>query len=116
MKFLLFEDLKERPERVVNEVLDFLGVSSEGFQFQNEIRNKTVLPKFPLPLYIARRLSGRGRLFNYTEKLTGYLFATTDKKPEMKQFTKEELKKFFEPYNEKLALLTGLDVSKWNQD
>ena len=37
------------------------------------------------------------------------------KTPEIKPETKEELRKYFEPYNKELIKFTGLDLSKWDE-
>ncbi|GAB5400443.1 MAG: sulfotransferase [Aureisphaera sp.] len=117
MLFVLFEDLIQPygPDHVLNEVFQFLEVSPQDFDFDEEPRNKTILPRFPYSLYLAKKW-GLTKSFKMNRFLNYMNFS--NKKPgyqKLSQSQREKLVDYFKPHNEKLAALIGKDLSIWNQ-
>lgn len=111
MHFLLFENLLRSPLSELNRVARFLGVPP----FESdppEIRsNPARYPRWPLSLWLARRIAGRhSRLF---EIVTGVNTRPPRRPPPIPPDVEKHLRKTFAPYNQKLAELTGLDLSLW---
>lgn len=117
-RFLLFEDLIQTPQQVVKQCLDFMGVKSEGFQFQPEAKNQT------------RCLNKVGRkfrkfCFQLDDSERGYLIPsllrevvfslTTNAQgfPKMQPQERNFLQEYFAEKKSKLQQLTGLSLHQW---
>lgn len=114
MHFMLFEDLIADFDNAMSCVFSFLGVAPSKFVFRDEVRNKTVLPRLPLTLWMAGSLFGydsnvykKVRKLNLVGQKPGYKKLS----PEMRQ----RLLTYFEEPNAKLAAIIGKDLSCWNR-
>jgi hypothetical protein len=111
MHFVLFEDLLRQRDVELNRISSFLGVESFGSEVLTKHSNKAVFPFSPRTLYWARGLfGGQGRMFKVVRKLNQLI---PGEPPKVSPDFMAELDKLFEPYNERLADLTGLDLSCW---
>ena len=114
MHFLLFEDLIREPKKELNKIADFLGVSRfESIKIVHS--NKTKLPKRTTKL--GKALGGLdGFVYNTIRrinlKLAHYVFLD---QLDLSQKTSSHLADKFKPYNQRLAELTGLDLSAWDE-
>ncbi len=112
MMFVLFEKLVSDPEETVSRTFDFLGVRNPVDLPPAGIRkNVTNLPGSVTLQWLARRVFGNSFLYKLVEKanikkVPGY--------PEMDEDLKSSLSRYFQPYNEELAEITGLDTSIWD--
>jgi hypothetical protein len=115
MHFMLFEDLVRQPLEQLNNVADFLGVS----RFQNVSKlhsNQTVMPFLPSSLWLAQKVAGyNSTLYTVTRKVNSGLGSLIKRpSPKIPNDVAEDLAQQFEPFNQRLAALTGLDLSVWN--
>ena len=114
MQFILFEDFKREPDATIHRILDFLEVDKSSYQYEHAVKNKTVIPKMPSLLFMTRKYFGRESKPYYFARYVNYkLLAPTDQKPAMDPKVRAELIAFFQPYNEALAELTGLNTQVW---
>ena len=111
MHFMLFEDLLTSRKEELDKVAGFLGLEPFATAPAALASNITSMPVSPVSLWLVRRLFGRVSLpFRLVHKVN-YLYARD--KPKMPRDLQEQLAVLFEPYNERLAQLTGLDLSAW---
>jgi hypothetical protein len=123
--FILFEDFKKYPEKIVKECLRFIDVSSEEIQIDsNIIRNKAIYAN-----RIGRQFN---RLFAYLDAHEIHLIPkpiqkfisirhlirrlTLDTSITIPKMTEEErayLQEYFFTKNRNLELLTGLSLNRW---
>ena len=113
MLFLLFEDLRKRPQEEFGRTSRFLEVDgSFQFQFKDERQNFSRLPRnlkwnYMGYRYLSRFGPGPLRVFRRLMEVSG-------KYPPIKPETKARLDEIFAPHNQRLAELTGLDLSSWS--
>ena len=114
MHFLLFEDLARSPQRELNKISNFLGVSQFG-ELQEQHANDTVMPLFPISLYLAKNIAGSDSvIYKLTRKVNLELASLFPaRKPTIPNDLASHLSGVFSPYNKRLAELTGLDLSAW---
>jgi hypothetical protein len=112
MYFMLFEDLISSPVDALNGVLEFLGCQPFESLEAPLASNSTRMPMSPHSLWLTRKLFGRGRVFQIVRKLNYYY---PGQKPAFPAELREKLYDQFAPSNERLAELTGLDLSRWNR-
>lgn len=111
MHFMLLENLIADPAETLGNLFTFLGVSEDGFKIIPEPRGPTAMPRCQPLQWAARRLNGNGPLWaavnylNLVGKKPGY--------PPLDEKLKAALERDFEPHNERLAEITGLDLSVW---
>ncbi|MCE7740851.1 MAG: sulfotransferase domain-containing protein [Candidatus Heimdallarchaeota archaeon] len=115
MYFMIFEDFVRNPVENMKGLFKFLRVSFNNFEYQDEIRNITIIPRIP------RLLRKSSEIFHEKSLIhKGIQFlAIKRKKPGYTKISpeiKEELKHYFIDHNRKLADLTGLDVSIWDKN
>ena len=115
-QFVLFLDELIRPfdqQHILHELFAFLGTDAEGFSFNQEYRNKTVLPKYPNLLYYSNKL-GLTRSWklnkviqklNFEGQQSGY--------PKLDSELRAELEAHFKGPNERLKELLGRELP-WN--
>ena len=117
MYFILFEDMIKpyNNDHVLNQLFHFLGTSNEYFEYSAEVKNKTVLPRYPITLYVGHKLG----LINHP-KVKNMLLSLNfkNKQPgyrKMSVETQKELKSYFHQHNKKLEHLINMDLSIWDQ-
>lgn len=112
MLFLLFEDLKSRPEAVLAELCKFLGVEQDKIRTERDRRNNvTSRPWSRRVEWAARRAFGERLPYRVIHRInkrpsTGY--------PQLDPSLKRELKAFFVPHNRLLGDLIERDLSVWD--
>ncbi len=114
MHFLLFEEFVKNPTENMRMLFEFLNIPFNNFQYKDEIKNITVVPRMPRLLRKTREAIGEKSLI-----YRGIRFlATRGKKPGYAKISPElraELNKHFEEHNEKLKDLTGLNIAAWKK-
>lgn len=113
MLFLTAEELTEHPHLVLRQTCEFLGIDS-AHQFTVDSRfNVTHMPRSILLQRLGfeffSRL-GRGQVFFRllnTRSAPGY--------PPMDADTRQALYRHYAPYNDRLAEITDLDLSRWQK-
>lgn len=111
MHFILFEHLLHNPQAELNRVADFLGVQCFEDDLPQQHANKTFMPIFPLSLWCARKLAGYNSKLYKALKIVNYL--SPRKKPVIPMDVIQNLESIFEPYNQRLSEITGLDLELW---
>lgn len=103
MKFLLLEELSQQKMR---EVTEFLGINP--FTFDMEKHNVGGMPKNRFVVKLIERIG-------WIPVLTDFLIHRINKKryPKMSINVRRKLYRYFEPYNNELEKLTGLDLGVW---
>lgn len=114
MLFLLFEEYIQDPAGTLAQVCRFLDVDPD-FRFppRPARKNVTRIPRsrlFQWATYHLFRRKGT-RIYRRLRKLNR---RRTPGYPPLDAETGRELAAFFDPYNQQLAALTGLDLSIWN--
>ncbi|MCG3225827.1 MAG: sulfotransferase domain-containing protein [Candidatus Heimdallarchaeota archaeon] len=114
MHLLLFEDFVKNPTETMSELFKFLEVSFNNYQYKDEIRNITLIPRIPKLLRRTRKVFGENSLV-----YRGVQFiAFKGKEPGYAKLSKElraELTEYFVNHNEKLRDLTGLNTKIWEK-
>lgn len=114
MHFLIFEEFLKDPIEHMRELFKFLNVPFNNFQYKDEIRNITKIPRTPRLLKKSREILGEKSLF-----YRGFRFINTrGKKPGYAKLSPElraKLNEYFESHNENLKILTGLNVEVWKK-
>ncbi len=111
MHFMLFEHLIADPMTALEGLFDFIGVSKAGFTLETRPRGQTVMPRFQPSVWAARKIGGTGPLWslvslaNLAFKKPGY--------PPLDPELRARLEAGFAADNDRLAELTGLDLSAW---
>lgn len=117
MHFMLFEDLVKpySKDHVLNDLFRFIGTDSNGFDYREVHSHKTVLPRFPKLLYYATQ-SG---LMKFNPVRRGITALNKHRKnggySKMPADINDDLYRFFQPHNERLSDLIGMDLSAWNK-
>lgn len=111
MLFLLFEDLLGDAQAELRKVTDFLGIDP----FENEVpihhSNPTVMPFSPFSLWIAKNIAGYdSKLYGVTRKINTTLARN---KPKIAEDLFKKLQNEFKHENQRLAEITGLNLSVW---
>jgi hypothetical protein len=126
MCFLLFEEFVEAPEDGIDKVADFLEIPPFGEALPSYHSNPTVLPRWPVTLWLARNVLDLGdtiyRVVRHSGKVRQSIYRMIRKinlkfskeKPEISPDMRHRLAKEFKPYNQRLAAVTDLDVSTWH--
>lgn len=112
MQYILFEKFIDSPHEELNKVFEFLGVDSSKFEYREEIRNKTVIPRFKKVLRFARKYFGKGYIYRVVRKLS--LIGKAPGYPDLDENLREELLEYFEEYDKKLKDVTGLETEIWH--
>jgi hypothetical protein len=116
MAFLLFEDLLHQPQQVLARTCAFLGVDPTfDFPERTVRQNVTRQPRSVLFQWIAYQVFHRkgARVLRLVKKVNRKAAG----RPEpMDPGLRHTLSTFYAPHNERLAALTGLDLSVWNKD
>lgn len=111
MHFLLFEDLVKDPAGQLNAIAAFLGRPAFPEPLGEVHSNSTRMPLSRRSLAIVGKTLG---FESYPYKVTRTLNnVITRPKPPFPKPLRAELVETLRPYNERLAELTGLDVSAW---
>jgi len=116
MLFLLWEDLKRDPKLVLSKTCEFLGVRSDyEFTRVGTRRNVTYMPRSVSLQWLSYQLFSRkgARILRQVKKLNR---VDTAGYPPMSVATRRSLESFFEPHNEELSDLTGLNLSAWKRE
>ncbi len=112
--FLLFEEFVKNPTESMRKLFEFLNVPFNNFQYIDEIRNITVIPRIPRLLKKTREIIGEKSLI-----YRGFRFiAKRGIKPGYAKLSPElraELNEHFKEHNEKLKDLTDLNISIWEK-
>lgn len=113
MYFVLFENMMLDTEKELKDIFNFLGVDSTKGVYYIEQKNKTVMPRSKVSLYLTRKLFGTNSfVFRVVKKLN-----VIGKKPgydKLKLSEKKELNQLFTEPNKLLQQLTGLDLKLWD--
>ena len=110
MLFLLFEEFVRDPATVLNRTLKFLSVDHVVGTVAPKHSHKTYAPRSQQVQWMARTLFGKRRPFRLVSRFNrsdvlGY--------PRMSEQMRSELRERFQIPNERLAQITGLDLSLW---
>ena len=111
MHFMLFENLLQSPETELNRVAKFLGVSRFCDDLPRCHSNPSMMPFSPLSLQLAKRLSGYDSKLYRMVNLVNYVLRR--KKPQIPKDVTQQLDLLFDPYNQRLSEITGLDLEIW---
>ena len=113
---MLFEELIQpyADAHVLNKLFDFLNVSRSNFEFKNEVRNKTTLPKYPKLLYYCNalgltkswKLKKMIEQLNFKNQQPGY--------PKLTAKEREELQLHFAGNTAQLSIMLNRSLSLWN--
>jgi hypothetical protein len=119
LKIVFFDDLKDKPEEYLQSILDFVGVETNFKSSQiGQMVQVTLDPRIrrtlirmglqPLMNYVSQRpLGDKIRSFLKKSNIQRYKpISATDK---------QLLLEIYKPYNDRLAELTGRDLSAWNK-
>ncbi|MCK5157664.1 MAG: sulfotransferase domain-containing protein [Candidatus Heimdallarchaeota archaeon] len=112
MYFLLFEEFVLNPVETMRKLYTFLEVPFNNYQYIDEIRNITLIPRIPRLYRKTREVFGEDSLIY---RGVQYI-AIKGKKPGYRKLSQElrsELNEYFYAYNEKLKDLTGLNIEVW---
>jgi len=118
MHFCLFENLKERPIPLTNEVAAFLGASNGRVDPQaiGKKKNTTVLPYSVSIRRAARKLKKVPLIGSVIAKVESRLNRRLQPGyPEMSSKLRESLDQHFDPYNRQLEQKVGIDLSVWRK-
>lgn len=115
MLFFTFEELKSNHEAVLTKVCNFLEVEvRDSLVAKKIVSHKTYMPRnLRLQHWTTHRLAPISqRAAYYLKKLNtkpspGY--------PQMSDQMRQRLSAYFHPFNQRLARLTGLDISPWDK-
>jgi len=111
MHFLLFEDFIRDPRAALDGITEFLGVNRMPDPLPTIQSNKTKMPLSRRSLWwVGQRYGYESGMYKVTRKLNTVISRS---KPEFPAAMRPILKEMLQPYNERLATLTGLDVSAW---
>ncbi len=115
MHFLLFEEFLQNPTENMRKLFKFLDIPFNNFQYKDEIRNITIIPRMPRLLRRTREILGEKSLM-----YRGVRFILSrGKKPGYAKLSSElraELNEHFKNHNEKLKNLTGLNITAWEKE
>lgn len=115
MYFMLFENLIQSPQIELNKVADFLGVSHFSDDLPQRHNNPALIPFSPFSLWVARKVTGRNWrnsiLYRAVRKIN---YSLPRKKPEIAEDLIQQLEHSFEPYNQRLSNITGLNLEVWH--
>ena len=114
--FLKYEDYKANPEKVVNEVIQFLKPGAEFFKLEQSKRvNVTRNTRFPIVNYIITKIYLKlGFGYALLRLIKGWNQKKNTPPPKMDQDIKARLKEHYIPFNKELQELTQLELSDWN--
>lgn len=113
MHFMIFENFIANPDEELKKLFNFLGISSEGFKFVNEPRNKTIIPWSPRLQYLYRQAFGKNLGFELLKKLNRFM-----KKPgyvKLDSETRKSLIQYFDEHNLKLEKLLNKNLDIWKE-
>ena len=111
MHFILFEEFKRNPARILARTFSFLGVEDlPNIGTQNVKRNTTHLPRSILAQYMAKSIFGNTCFFRAFKRINrrsspGY--------PQMKPEIRRHLKAHFQEPNQRLEELIDKSLSDW---
>jgi len=114
IKILYFDDLRDRPTELFQDVLHFLGADAT-LPLKERLVHNAALPNFLLPLMKLDRGLGLSNLIPITAKAS--LKSTLSRWGQRPQLDREMrcwLADYYLPHNQALSLLTGRDLSHWN--
>jgi len=113
MHFILFEDFKKNPEKVLKSTCSFLNVDFDrNMLLKNKVSNKSYPPKNMLVRYYFRNFFGSNSIISKIEKKIN---TTKTPYPKMSNSDYMLLKSFFHESNLKLQKLTGLNIEHWSK-
>ncbi len=112
MHYMLFENLLESPQTELNKVAEFLGISHFGGGLPQHHSNPTVMPFSPSSLWLAGKVAGyESKLYKLVRKINLFFPGSV---PVIPKGLIQQLESIFEPYNQRLSNITGLDLKIWN--
>ncbi|NDJ59674.1 MAG: sulfotransferase domain-containing protein [Chloroflexi bacterium] len=116
MLYLLFEDLVRDPHAVLRRACEFLGVDPE-FTYPEDMPrdNRTRIPaSIPLQWLAFHTLGGQqSRIVKLVKRYNTRL--GSNQYPAIPAEVQNELAAFYAPHNQRLAEITGLDLSAWQR-
>jgi len=121
MCFLLFDDLVKKPQKVLNEIYDFLEIKRQKCSRIGEIKNKKDIPlSINFQLWLNKSLNIDRGIYLPENRTSLWKLITSAQKifgrknyPKMKNETKVYLYNKFAYHNKKLEKLIGKDLSMW---
>ncbi len=116
MLFLLFEEFIAQTPKTLQTTAEFFDLDLAQFlQIAPPHKNKTNLPRSPLVEWLVARVIKRRQssIRKFVSKVNRRL--GPGKYPRLAPELRAELTEFYRPYNERLAALTGLDLSLWGK-
>jgi hypothetical protein len=119
----LFEDFKRDPSKICNEIFLLLGLETNlNIDFKKK-HNEKAMAKSTL---LAKTTNSKNLLKKLLKSFIGSdlrriikkkfqkINETSFEQPKMKEETRKKLIEYFKPWNQKLEILTGLNISDWN--
>ena len=112
MHFIIFEEFIKDPDKGLNDLSEFLGITSTKFTQKPLVSNKGYKPFYIPAEYYARQWFGYGLVHKFIHNINKWL--GTNYTPINKELA-ESLYKRFEPENNRLERLLARDLSFWNK-
>lgn len=119
--FILFDDLKENPEKVAKDCYQFLGIDTNITIEKNFMKNKSYNVGW-IGKKMNKFVNKYPNVINVKDKLPSFLVGNINNlrkgKGSIPKITNQEknfLKDSFFEKNKKLELLTGLNLERWNK-
>lgn len=109
---LTFEEYKSNPQPSLEKIFNFLGVNPSDYVFDNTIKNKTIVPKFPKLVDNVKKVVGEKVFYGIitpTFRNVGVLKQTIKPKPK----DMERLKEYYSPKVKELETFLNRKFPEW---
>jgi len=115
VKIIIFEELIKNPKKTVEEILEFLGITTSLEDFKNEVHNPYAVVRGPVAGYIfqhsaVRRFAQKIIPSSSRRILKEKVILNQQPKPKMNEEVKKKLVDFYRNDVEKLKTLIGRDL------
>jgi hypothetical protein len=114
MYFVLFEEFVSDAPKELSGLFEFIGLTDEGFEYVDETKNKTVIPRWPNSVWFARRHFGRGSIWRFVKRVN--VWNKEPGYPELSRRVRERLMETYRDDNQRLEESIGKDLSVWEQE
>jgi hypothetical protein len=111
MFFMVFEHLIATPLEELDKLFAFLGVDSDAFEYRDEPRNQTRLPRWPSLTWAARQVFGRTPPMEFIGSLN--MLGNPPGYPKLGAL-RDTLAREFREDNARLGELIEKDLSLWD--
>ena len=116
MQIILFEEFIANSHDVLNRVFRFLGVPEMRVQ-DTSAKNQQISKGAHKLMGVIGSIPGASRIPKSWRNNVKHIIyrKSAIEKPMMEEQTRKSLIQFYAPHNNRLAALTGLDLSKWQK-